>query len=92
VHPGTYFLVAKVGAVVDLGVHEDGLVHVSQLANKFVRDARELAKTGAILKVPVVEVDLARQRIALTMTLDAPSRHLGERDGDEAFSTSSARR
>jgi protein Tex len=70
---GTVTNVAQFGAFVDLGVHQDGLVHVSQLANKFVRDAREIVKTGDIVSVRVVEVDLARKRIALTMRTDAPS-------------------
>ncbi|MFN9746623.1 MAG: S1 RNA-binding domain-containing protein, partial [Betaproteobacteria bacterium] len=65
--------VAQFGAFVDLGVHQDGLVHVSQLANKFVADAREVVRTGQVVKVRVVEVDLARKRIALTMKLDAPA-------------------
>jgi uncharacterized protein len=52
-------------------VHQDGLIHVSQLSNKFVSDAREVVKTGDIVKVKVLEVDLARQRISLTMKLDA---------------------
>jgi protein Tex len=68
---GTVSNVAQFGAFVDLGVHQDGLVHVSQLANRFVKDAREVVKTGSVLKVRVVEVDLARGRIALTMKLDA---------------------
>ncbi len=68
---GTVSNVAQFGAFVDLGVHQDGLVHVSQLSNKFVNDAREVVKTGDIVKVKVVEVDLARQRISLTMKLDA---------------------
>ena len=68
---GTVSNVAQFGAFVDLGVHQDGLVHVSQLANKFVNDAREIVKTGDIVKVRVLEVDLARKRIALTMKLDA---------------------
>ena len=68
---GTVSNVAQFGAFVDLGVHQDGLVHVSQLANKFVADAREIVKTGDIVKVRVLEVDLARKRIALTMKLDA---------------------
>ncbi len=68
---GTVSNVAQFGAFVDLGVHQDGLVHVSQLANKFVADAREVVKTGDIVKVKVLEVDLARKRIALTMKLDA---------------------
>jgi uncharacterized protein len=69
---GTVSNVAQFGAFVDLGVHQDGLVHVSQLANTFVRDAREIVKTGDIVKVKVLEVDRARGRIALTMRLDAP--------------------
>ena len=67
---GTVSNVAQFGAFVDLGVHQDGLVHVSQLAHKFVTDAREIVKTGDIVKVRVVEVDLARKRISLTMKLD----------------------
>jgi len=70
---GTVSNVAQFGAFVDLGVHQDGLVHVSQLANKFVSDAREVVRTGQVVKVRVVEVDLARKRIALTMKLDAPT-------------------
>jgi len=68
---GTVSNVAQFGAFVDLGVHQDGLIHVSQLAHKFVSDAREVVKTGDIVKVKVLEVDLARQRISLTMKLDA---------------------
>ncbi len=68
---GTVSNVAQFGAFIDLGVHQDGLVHVSQLSNKFVTDAREVVKTGDIVKVRVVEVDLTRKRIALTMKLDA---------------------
>ncbi len=68
---GTVSNVAQFGAFVDLGVHQDGLVHVSQLAHKFVNDAREIVKAGDIVKVKVLEVDLARKRIALTMKLDA---------------------
>jgi len=68
---GTVSNVAQFGAFVDLGVHQDGLIHVSQLSHKFVTDAREVVKTGDIVKVKVLEVDLARQRISLTMKLDA---------------------
>jgi protein Tex len=68
---GTVSNVAAFGAFVDLGVHQDGLVHVSQLSHKFVTDAREVVKTGQVVKVRVVEVDVARKRIALTMKLDA---------------------
>jgi protein Tex len=68
---GTVSNVAQFGAFIDLGVHQDGLVHVSQLANKFVNDAREIVKTGDIVKVKVMEVDVARKRIGLSMKLDA---------------------
>ena len=67
---GTVSNVAAFGAFVDLGVHQDGLVHMSQLSNKFVTDAREVVKTGDIVKVRVVEVDVDRQRISLSMKLD----------------------
>ena len=77
---GTVSNVAQFGAFVDLGVHQDGLVHVSQLANKFVQDAREVVKTGQIVKVKVLEVDPARKRISLTMKLDAPARRDGPRE------------
>ncbi|MES2229217.1 MAG: Tex family protein [Pseudomonadota bacterium] len=79
---GTISNVAQFGAFVDLGVHQDGLIHVSQLANKFVNDAREVVKTGDIVKVRVLEVDLARKRISLTMKLDARPAQQGERGGN----------
>ena len=63
--------VANFGAFVDIGVHQDGLVHVSQLADRFVKDPREVVKTGDVVKVKVVDVDLKRKRIALTMRRDA---------------------
>ncbi|HEY0874268.1 MAG TPA: Tex family protein, partial [Vicinamibacterales bacterium] len=59
--------VANFGAFVDIGVHQDGLVHVSQLADRFVKDPREVVKAGDIVKVKVLEVDLKRRRISLTM-------------------------
>jgi protein Tex len=68
---GTVTNVAAFGAFVDVGAHQDGLVHVSQLANKFVKDPKEIVKTGQIVKVKVVEVDIARKRIALSMRMDA---------------------
>ena len=71
---GTVTNVAAFGAFVDVGAHQDGLVHVSQLANKFVKDPKDVVKTGQIVKVKVVEVDVARKRIALTMKLDAEIR------------------
>ena len=82
---GTVSNVAQFGAFVDLGVHQDGLVHVSQLSNKFVTDAREIVKTGDIVKVRVVEVDLGRKRIALTMKLDAPAPSKGAAKADNRF-------
>ncbi|WP_295641130.1 Tex family protein [uncultured Methylibium sp.] len=78
---GTVSNVAQFGAFIDLGVHQDGLVHVSQLSNKFVNDAREVVKTGDVVKVKVLEVDLARGRISLTMKLDAAPRRADEGSG-----------
>jgi uncharacterized protein len=62
--------VAAFGAFVDIGVHQDGLVHISALADRFVKDPREVVKAGDIVKVKVLEVDVARKRIALTRRLD----------------------
>ncbi|HEY1392256.1 MAG TPA: Tex family protein [Methylibium sp.] len=81
---GTVSNVAQFGAFIDLGVHQDGLVHVSQLSNKFVNDAREVVKAGDIVKVKVLEVDLVRKRISLTMKLDAAPAPRGER-GDNSY-------
>jgi protein Tex len=75
---GTVSNVAAFGAFIDLGVHQDGLVHVSQLSHKFTTDAREVVKTGDIVKVQVVEVDVARKRIALTMKLGEKPQQRGE--------------
>jgi len=74
---GTVSNVAAFGAFIDLGVHQDGLVHVSQLSHKFVTDAREVVKTGDIVKVQVVEVDVARKRIGLSMKLGPPTTRNG---------------
>ena len=62
--------VANFGAFVDVGVHQDGLVHISAITNKFISDPREVVKAGDIVKVKVVEVDAARKRISFTMRLD----------------------
>lgn len=62
--------VANFGAFVDVGVHQDGLVHISALADKFVSDPREVVKAGDIVKVKVLEVDIERNRIGLTMRLN----------------------
>jgi uncharacterized protein len=85
---GTVSNVAAFGAFVDLGVHQDGLVHVSQLSHRFVDDARQIVKTGDIVRVRVVEVDLARKRIALSMKLDAgkPARDSSHANRFEAAS------
>jgi len=62
--------VANFGAFVDIGVHQDGLVHISSITDKFISDPREIVKAGEVVKVKVVEVDVARKRISLTMRLD----------------------
>ncbi|MDE2447812.1 MAG: RNA-binding transcriptional accessory protein [Gammaproteobacteria bacterium] len=83
--------VTNFGAFVDVGVHQDGLVHISMMSERFVKDPRELVKAGDVVKVKVLEVDLQRRRIALTMRLgDAAARGraegarqgAGERDRD----------
>jgi protein Tex len=81
---GTVSNVAAFGAFVDLGVHQDGLVHVSQLSHKFVQDAREVVKTGDIVKVKVLEVDPVRKRISLTMKLGAATGG-GDRSRENRF-------
>ncbi|HWV51010.1 Tex family protein, partial [Pseudorhodoplanes sp.] len=67
---GTVTNVAAFGAFVDIGVHQDGLVHVSQLADRFVKDPHEVVKAGDVVKVRVVEVDVKRKRIGLSMRKD----------------------
>lgn len=68
---GTVTNVAAFGAFVDIGVHQDGLVHVSQLADRFVKDPHEVVKAGDVVQVRVVEVDVPRKRIGLTMRKDS---------------------
>jgi protein Tex len=80
---GTVTNVAAFGAFVDIGVHQDGLVHVSQLADRFIRDPHEVVKAGQIVRVRVVEVDAPRKRIALSMRKDGgdtPPPDRGTRD------------
>jgi uncharacterized protein len=67
---GTVTNVAAFGAFVDVGVHQDGLVHISAMSKSFIKDPREVVKSGDIVKVKVLEVDVARKRIALTLRLD----------------------
>ena len=75
--------VAAFGAFVDVGVHQDGLVHVSALSNKFVEDPREVVKPGDIVKVKVQDVDIPRKRISLTMRLDDEAPAAGGRGNRE---------
>jgi protein Tex len=75
--------VAAFGAFVDIGVHQDGLVHISALSDKFVKDPRTVVKVGDVVKVKVMEVDVPRKRIALTCRLDdVPGEARGARRGD----------
>ncbi|MEA3149885.1 MAG: protein Tex, partial [Gammaproteobacteria bacterium] len=67
---GTVTNVTNFGAFVDIGVHQDGLVHISMLANKFVKDPHDVVKAGEVVKVKVLEIDEKRKRIALTMRLE----------------------
>ncbi|SLN71415.1 hypothetical protein TRL7639_04236 [Falsiruegeria litorea R37] len=76
---GTVTNVAAFGAFVDIGVHQDGLVHVSQLADRFVKDPHEVVKTGQVVKVRVTEVDVARKRIGLSMRKDGGTSDRSER-------------
>ncbi len=75
--------VAAFGAFVDIGVHQDGLVHISALSNKFVKDAHEVVKAGQIVKVKVMEVDVKRNRIGLSMRLDDEPGQATARAGGE---------
>ena len=80
---GTVTNVAAFGAFVDIGVHQDGLVHVSQLADRFVKDAHEVVKAGDVVKVRVLEVDVKRKRIGLSMRKDAAAAPRQEGRGQE---------
>ncbi|MCJ8237638.1 Tex family protein [Peteryoungia algae] len=93
---GTVTNVAAFGAFVDIGVHQDGLVHVSQLADRFVKDPHDVVKAGDVVKVRVVEVDVKRKRIALTMRKDggeaqAPSMRGDARGNANAMKHANAR-
>jgi uncharacterized protein len=76
---GTVTNVAAFGAFVDIGVHQDGLVHVSQLADRFVKDPHEVVKAGDVVKVRMTEVDVARKRIGLTMRKDGGAEEASDR-------------
>jgi protein Tex len=96
---GTVTNVAAFGAFVDIGVHQDGLVHISAMSKSFIKDPREVVKSGDIVKVKVLEVEVARKRIALTLRLDdepggrreRPAQGM-PRDNSHAAMTSSAPR
>jgi uncharacterized protein len=96
---GTVTNVAAFGAFVDIGVHQDGLVHISAMSKSFIKDPREVVKSGDIVKVKVLEVEVARKRIALTLRLDDEPGGRSERpaqgaprDKSRASMTSSAPR
>jgi uncharacterized protein len=96
---GTVTNVAAFGAFVDIGVHQDGLVHISAMSKTFIKDPREVVKSGDIVKVKVLEVEVARKRIALTLRLDdgigggkEPRAQGMPRDNSRASMTSSAPR
>ncbi|HTH59268.1 MAG TPA: Tex family protein [Paraburkholderia sp.] len=76
--------VAAFGAFVDVGVHQDGLVHVSAMSTKFIKDPHEVVKAGQVVKVKVLDVDVKRQRIALTMRLDDDPASAVQRSGGNA--------
>jgi uncharacterized protein len=73
--------VTNFGAFVDIGVHQDGLVHISMMANKFVKDPHEVVKAGDVVKVKVLEVDQQRKRIALTMRLEDSAKRARDESG-----------
>lgn len=81
--PGIVTNVTNFGAFVDIGVHQDGLVHISELAHKFVEDPRKVVNPGDQVSVKVLKVDLAKNQIALTMKLDAAPEHKSFRDMKE---------
>ena len=81
---GTVTNVAAFGAFVDIGVHQDGLVHVSQLADRFIKDPHEVVKAGDVVQVRVVEVDVARKRIGLTMRKDSSDARESARERQQA--------
>ncbi len=89
---GTVTNVTNFGAFVDIGVHQDGLVHISALADKFVEDPHQVVKTGDIVKVKVLEVDINRKRIALTMRLNDKSHPQSTRRSTQATNVDTSRR
>ncbi len=88
---GTVTNVAAFGAFVDIGVHQDGLVHVSQLADRFVKDPHEVVKAGDVVKVRVTEVDIPRKRIGLTMRKDGGGEAQADRQAERKAEGQGAR-
>ena len=84
--------VANFGAFVDIGVHQDGLVHISMLADKFVKDPRDVVKAGDVVKVKVLEIDPQRKRISLTMRLSDEAPAKGAREAAERNRSAPAKR
>lgn len=82
--PGIVTNITNFGAFVDIGVHQDGLVHLSQLANKFVKDANEIVKVNQQVEVKVTEIDTARKRISLSMKEEQPPREARPKKTDQA--------
>ena len=89
---GTVTNVAAFGAFVDIGVHQDGLVHISAMSKTFIKDPREVVKSGDIVKVKVLEVEVARKRIALTLRLDDETGGKKRSSGARQAARHSARR
>ena len=79
---GSVTNVTNFGAFIDIGVHQDGLVHISALSNQFVKDPREVVKAGDIVKIKVIEIDIPRKRIGLSMRMDDEA---GERFASRCF-------
>jgi uncharacterized protein len=87
--------VAAFGAFVDIGVHQDGLVHISAMSKTFVKDPREVVKPGDIVRVKVLEIDVGRKRIALSLRLDdeaGAARPNAPERNDKAMRSFAARR
>lgn len=88
---GTVSNVAAFGAFVDVGVHQDGLVHVSEMSRRFVSDPHEVVRSGDVVKVRVIDVDVPRKRISLSLLLDAPAKRSRPRkDGSLAAALKNA--
>lgn len=85
--PGIVTNVTNFGAFVDIGVHQDGLVHISELAHKFVEDPRKVVNPGDQVTIRVLKVDLAKNQIALSMKLEAASEHKSFRDMKDGVQT-----